>query len=305
MTSPDDARLRSLLDASFDALCAHAVRDFVDPDAALDALDAVALPARVRYWNERLWIPLRTRVLTRMGTSSATVGDALPDAMRARMLARAGGPAPLPRKVVDELIGSDKVREAVRATLFETLSSFVQKAASTLTEKGGAAAPSGGLRGALGFGAKMAGSMLGGLGEGIQTQLQDRVKDFVDGAVATAQQRLSERLRSDETAKALGKRRAKFVDGVFRSAESDAAKRAATAPWKDIDEDTPEVLAHNLARPDVRAALRDEVGAIRDALGDDTVGDVLDAMGLRDHLRARWVTLGTPIAKALLDRESP
>lgn len=281
-------------DELFDRVCALRARDLVDADRALDALDVVAHTERAGRLAARFAIPLRERVLTRMAGSDVTLGAWLPDDVRAAARAEAAKPLPLPRRAVEDAVGSEKVRDAVRTMLQESLTNFVQKAGSALNERGGGGG--GALRGVLGFGAKAAGKVLGGIGEEIQHQLQDRVRDFVDGAVASVQARIVERLTSDDTAKALGARRQKVFDTVAATPEREAARRLRKADWPRIDAEGPRVLAHNVARPEVRAFVRDELTQLAADLGDETVGDVLDAFGLREHAREVFRQVG-----ALLD----
>lgn len=283
-------------DELFDRVCALRARDLVDTDRALSALDALAAPDRARDLAARFWIPLRGRVLARMDQSDVKLGAWMPDDVRAAARDEMGKPLPLPRRAVEDAVGSEKVRDAVRTMLQESLTNFVQKAGSALNDRADKSSGGGALRGVLGFGAKAAGKMLGGIGEEIQHQLQDRVRDFVDGAVASVQSRIVERLTSDDTAKTLGKRRQKLYDAVVDAPEREAARRVRKADWARIDADSPKVLAHNLARPEVRDFVRAELAQLTTDLGDQTVGDVLDALGLRDHARAVFAQVG-----ALLD----
>ena len=285
-----DADLLSLLDDSFERLCAQPVGAFIDPEAALAALDHLGDPERVAHWNERLWVPLRDRLIDRAAKSDVKLRDWLPEEAAARIVERAGRPRPLPPKMVDELVASDRVRDGVKATLTEALTSFVQKAGSG----GGAAAAVGGgmLRGALSFGAKAAGKMLGGVGEEIQRQLMDRVGDFVDGAMSNVQQRIAERLKSEETSKALGKRWGAGVAKALEGTEANGAKRLRRVAWAEIDAMAPAVVAHNAQRAALRATLAEELVAVGADLSGETVGSLLDAAGLRDMAHAQWRRVG-------------
>ena len=288
MEAPD-ADLLALLDDSFDRLCAQPVGAFIDPEAALATIDLLADPARLAHWNDRLVVPLRDRLIDRAAKSDVKLRDWLPEAAAARIVERAGRPRPLPPKMVDELVASERVRDGVKATLTEALTSFVQKASAG----GGAAAVGGGmLRGALSFGAKAAGKMLGGVGEEIQRQLMDRVGDFVDGAMSNVQQRIAERLKSEETSKALGKRWGAGVAKALEGTEANGAKRLRRVAWAEIDAMAPAVVAHNAQRAALRATIAEELVAVTADLEGETVGSLLDAMGLRELAREQWHRLG-------------
>jgi hypothetical protein len=148
------------------------------------------------------------------------------------------------------------------------------------------------LRGALSFGAKAAGKMLGGVGEEIQRQLMDRVGDFVDGAMSNVQQRIAERLKSEETAKALGRRWGAGVAKALDGTEAQGAKRLRRVAWAEVDAMAPAVVAHNAQRAPLRAAIAEELVALAADLEGETVGSLLDGLGLRETMHAQWRKVG-------------
>ena len=175
----------------------------------------------------------------------------------------------------------------------ETLSSFIAKAFSVT--------PGGrGLRGAIGFGAKAAGGLFGGIGEGIQRHLEDRVRDFVDAGVAMMQKSVAQRLTSDDTARLLGKRRRAAFLELLGQPESQLARFVKKTPWEALDAMVPALVAHNLARAEVRQALREEVAAAVAELSTQTVGELLDELGLRAAVAEAVRTHGLPLARAFL-----
>lgn len=293
MNAPDDAETRALLDLFFDHLCAQPVTAFLDADRLLAALDAVTEPERAVRWQERYLRPMRVRWIETAAKSEVLLGAWLPDDVTARLRELLGKPAPLPRKWIDEFVANERVRDAVRTMMFDALTNFVQKASATLQDVGrdkDKDKSAGGLRGALGWGARaagsVAGSVLGNIGEEIQSRLQDRVRDFVDGAVAGIQTKIADRLKSEETAKAIGKRRVKAFEKFLATTESEASRQALKTPWTEIDAMVPKVIAHNMARDAVRAAVRTEVAEAMKSLANETVGSWLDDAGLREIARA-------------------
>lgn len=278
-----DDLLRELLDLGFDHACERPVSQLIDAERVLAALDAVTEPERSAKWHARLLKPMRARLLDRASKSAVTMGQWLPADAVETLRARLGKPAPIPRAWIDEMVANERVRDAVRAMLSESLSTFIQKASTTLTEN--KAAGSGGIRGALGWGARAAGSVLGGIGEEIQGRLQDRVKDYVDGAVANVQTRIAERLRSEETARAIGQRRLKIFEKFLKTTEAEAVKNASKTPWDELDAVTPRLAHHNLARAEVREAVRAELDAALAELSTETLGSILDQLGLRAQMR--------------------
>ncbi len=283
MPDLSDDQLRALIDLTYDHACTRPVGELVDVERVMRAVDTLAEPDRVRRWHTRLWAPMRLRLLERASKSTVTMAAWLPQPAIDGLRARLSKPAYIPRSWIDEAVANERVRDAVRAMLSESISGFIAKASTALTEN--KSAGSGGLRGAIGWGARAAGSVLGGLGEEVQQRLQERARDFVDGAVGTVQARIAERLRSEETAKALGARRLKAFEKFLKTTEAEAVRGSARVPWADLDAVAPTVLAHNLARSEVRDAVRDELRAVLDALATETVGSLLDDAGLRETVR--------------------
>jgi hypothetical protein len=265
------------------------VSDFVDVDRLLAAVDAAAEPSRVARAVERLAKPLRARVLDRLRASSLPLGVWLPEPVRDAIAMLLAHPAPIPRALVDKVVADEHVRESARAMLQEALSSFIHKAFSVT--------PGGrGLRGMIGLGARAAGGLFGGIGEEIQRQLEERVRDFVDGGVAMLQKRVAQQLTSEDTARQLGKRRRAIFLDLLKQPESQLARWTKRTPWDALDAMVPAIVAHNLARAEVRAALRDELAAVVAELSTQTIGELLDELGLRqiaaDAVRAHGLVLG-------------
>ena len=191
------------------------------------------------------------------------------------------------------MVADEHVRDSARAMMQETLSSFIAKAF--------AVTPGGrGLRGVIGFGARAAGGLFGGIGEEIQRQLQERVRDFVDGGVGMMQKSVAQRLTSADTARLLGKRRRAGFLALIAEPESQIARFTKKTPWEALDAMLPALVAHNLARAEVRAALREEVAAAAAELSTQTIGELLDELGLRGAVAEAVRAHGLPLARTFL-----
>jgi len=284
----DDAALTRFLDAAFAFACQRRVAELVDVDRLLAALDTAAEPSRVARLVARLGAPARARVLERLRASSLPLGVWLPDPVRDAILAMLAQPAPIPRALVDKVVADEHVRDSARAMLQEALSSFIHKAFSVT--------PGGrGLRGVIGLGARAAGGLFGGIGEEIQRQLEERVRDFVDGGVAMLQKRVAQQLTSADTARLLGKRRRAMFLELLGQPESLLPKLVKKTPWDALDAMVPALVAHNLARAELRAAVREELAAVVSELSTQTIGELVDELGLRaalaESVRAHGVLL--------------
>ncbi|WP_434299122.1 hypothetical protein [Corallococcus exiguus] len=295
MSELDDAALLELLDLTFDALCASRVSDWVDPDRVLAAVDLSLTPERVTGWHARLGVPMRTRLLARAAKSRIKMGAWLPAEATASLTALLGQPVHLPRKAIDEMVASEQVRETVRTTLQETLSSLVSKVIA-----GAPGAGVSGLRDALSWGARAAASAGKGILGGLGGSLQDRVREVIDGSMALVQRRIAERLASEETARALGARRQKVFLSTLEKTEAEAAQALGRVPHEHLDSLGPQVLAHNLARPEVREGLKAELHAVLEDLSRHTVGELLEQAGLREAPRQWLHAHGLPFARTLV-----
>lgn len=114
------------------------------------------------------------------------------------------------------------------------------------------------------------------------------------------QGKIAERLTSEETAKALGARRKKFVQALLKKTEADAAKSVKKAPHDKLDPLLPKILAHNLARPEVREALVGELHEVRKDLSGNTLGELLELAGLRDFARETLHIQALPVTRSLV-----
>ena len=280
--SVDEAALSELADAAFAFLCERTVGELIDTDTIMDGIDRALTAPRIGMLLARLIAPARERWLSRLRASEQPLSVWLPETARELLANLLGAPQPIPRALVDEMVASERVREAVRTMLLESLSSVIARSFS--------AAPGGrGLRGMIGFGARAAGaagrSLFGGLGDELQRQLEERVREFVDGGVQMVQKRLAERLKSEETARLLGEhRRRAFLDLLARP-HSQAGKFLAKLPHALTDGLLPVAVPHNLARPELRAALRTELDAALAELSAKPIGALLDELGLRELAR--------------------
>ena len=295
MSKLDDASLLEQLDTAFDTLCATRVSDWVDPDRVLAAIDLALTPERVTSWHARLGVPLRTRLLARAAASHVKLGAWLPAEVTASLTTLLGKPVHLPRKAIDEMVASEQVRETVRTTLQETLSSLVSKVIAGAPGVGGG----GGLRDALSWGARAAASAGKGILGGLGGSLQDRVREVIDGSMALVQRRIADRLASEDTARALGARRQKIFLSTLEKTEAEAGQALGQVPHEQIDGLLPQVIAHNLARSEVREGLKAELHAVVEELSRHTVGELLDQAGLRDATRQWLHAHGLPFARTL------
>jgi hypothetical protein len=268
----DDAALTQFLDAAFDYLCTRRVGELIDADRLMAAVDTATAPERTTRFIGRFIAPARARLLARARESKLLLGVWLPAPAKEALAQMLGTPAPIPREIIDEIVHSEKVRHDVREMLLESISNVVTKAFSVAP--GGKAA-----RGVLGFGARAAGGLF---------NIEDRLKDVVDVGVAIVLKRLGEDLRSEDTARLIGKQRRRGFLALLGRSEAEAARFLDRIPHAILDALAPGLLAHNLARTEVREAVRVEILAALAELDTQTIGELLEEAGLRQTIRD-WI----------------
>lgn len=296
---PNDAQLAELIDLGIDHLYATRLSAFLDVPTIMKGVDEVVKPDVIARLQTRFLVPGRARVLAAMRASSVTLGDWLPDDAKAKIEEALAEPKPIPQAIIDEVVNSEKIRDDVRALLTDTISGFVQKAANVGdAATGGVGSVLG--KSPLGGFAAAGKNLLGGLGEGIQKQLQGRVREFVDGSVAAVQQKIGDKLASEETAKAMGQRAKLGFRRALTRTEADVEKLVQQGTPERFDPLVPGIVAHNAARAALRDAVTSELTAVLAELETQTIGELLADAGLAALVRETLRTRGLPIAKTFV-----
>lgn len=291
----DDARLHR----AFDHLIGLRAKDLVDVPDVMAWISRVTTKERVA-WGQRLFAtPIRKRLEERGSFSEVSLGAWLPADKTEAIAKILERPAPVPERIVDDVVRSEKVRDEVRSTLHDSLTGFLKKGLGET----GAGRPAAGLRGALGIGARaLAGAgkeLLGNLGEEVQQQLHNRARDFVDGSVEAVQERIAKKLRSPEIAEALGRHRRAVFEELLGRKESEAAEAAKEVPWDDIEALVPDLVQHAVGRPEVQEIIEAELRRAIDILSEKTGREWLDELDLRDEARASFLIAMRPIVRVL------
>lgn len=299
----DDAALAKLLDFSFDFLCTRRVSELVDADRVIAAIDEIVTEPRAAAYHRRITVPMRERLVERAKASTVLIGAWLPEAAKDRIAELLGRPEPIPQKWIDDAVASEAVRDQIRDALRDSISNFIKNAGSSISGGGGGGGSAGGaLMGAFGIGARAFGAagkaVLGGFGDELQKQMQDRVKDFVDGAVGGVQDRIAKKLADPKTAEEIGRRRKKGFLKMLERTEAEAAKLFAKGPHAEIDALTPSVVVHNAKRAELREVIKSEVAAVVAELSTQTIGELLDEVGAREILRTSAHAHVLPLMKA-------
>jgi hypothetical protein len=285
----DDAALTRFLDDVFDFACERRLDEVIDVDAVIAAVDLALTRERVDRFGARFVLPAIRRAIDRAAESDLPLARLLPQPVIDTLKGWLGRPVHVPKWVIDEIVTSEAVRDEVREMLEEAVAQAIKDGLAG----GGLAA------GMLGLGAKAAGaaaSRIFGSAE-LQRGVEGRMRDMLGRGVALAQRRIAKRLASRDTAKALGKRRKRLFLRLLERPEREVARVADGVPWQDVLSLAGPIVAHNLAREEVRAALRVEIHVVLRELSTQTIGRLLDDHGLREWARGLVRARGAPLVR--------
>ncbi len=244
---------------------------------------------------ERHMRPGWERNLARCEETQDTLGNALPDDVRARIPRLILETRPPKSKWAKNAVDPKLLRELLSPVLQEFLLGFARKL--PIPGKGGHSTPtedtsrSGfGLRNRLKQSASKraekfveAGkTVLGGLSAEVERQIQTAAKDFSTSAEEDIRRALLDRIRSQEGRELLRQIVEQAVAHVLDTPLAEMNKDVESLPWDDIWALVPPITEHNRDRDHVVAAIRDELEAALEVEGERTVRELLDESGLLD-----------------------
>jgi hypothetical protein len=282
----------ALVGAGFDFALAQPVRTYVDPERLLGHLDR-ALDERVveAYLRDHVR-PFFDREAERAVARDDRVGDWLTAEAQAELRALAAKPVEFDRRFLEGLVKQDSVRHMLRSVIEETLDRFVQSVKQGLSTVSG---------GRLGGGKGLLGGITGGITGQFEQLLQRAVGSFVGGSMNLMLERLVAILSSPETARQLGRSKLQAYDAAVKTPTRKVAKSALKAPLDDLLETVPGLIAHNLARPEVRVGIVAEVEAFLAIEGERPVGDLLADEDAVAALRGEVVEVAGPLLSAFAE----
>lgn len=280
--------VRPLIEQLFDHAAAQPIGTLVDTEVLLRhverGLDAEAGVVE-KVWR-RFVVPARERLLAAHESSQRLLGAAFPDAVRAELAELLAAPATIPRGWVKRVVSSPEFHAEVKSQLEETL----REVTSEIFGKRGA----GGLAAFARAGAAVGKGLFGGLG------VEERLGDAAAAALHRLEKRIVHLAASPKSAKRAGEMRKKLFLALLGRTEADAVTLARRAPHAALDALVGSFVAHNLARPEVRAAILSETRAFLAGLAPQTIGDLLRELGLYDRAREAWIDLAVPFATGFL-----
>jgi hypothetical protein len=282
----------ALVGILFDFAIDQPVARYVEPEKVLGHVERALQPAFVERWVRDHLRPWLDRERTRAHARGDVVKDWLTPEAIAELRSFAARPVKLNKAFLEGLVKQDAVRHMLRGIVEETLDRFV-----TMMKPGGSG---GGLVGAMGRGAfGIAGSLgkgvLGGISGQIESQLRGAIGGFLDSSMSFLLDRVVALASSPDTAARLGRMNLTGFDEALKVKTGRVADGVHQAPLDDLLGTLPELLAHNIARPELRDGLLDEVRAWLEVEGARTVRQILDEAGATQHWRDEIVAVGGPL----------
>jgi hypothetical protein len=283
-----------LVDLAYDHLVALKVGELMDFDAvANDILDVFAGDAP-GILLDRHAESFLTFERTRVTDTGETLGSALPqvivDGIEDRMNRRMTLPKGFGRDIVDPAF----IRNLVTGSLTETLENFLTKLpiiGGNDDKSAGGSSSSGGLLGSIARkGAKRlqdAGSALSGIGAGLQETLKGQARDFAAQSADRLKQGIVDGFQSKDSRGALKAMRKRALDAVLNLKQCDLHVMLDDPDLTTQIIWAKEFLKHNLARPEIHAALKEQIVAGLKRDEDRTLGEILKDAGLDEIAQER------------------
>ena len=271
--------LGQLARLSVDEVLARRVDELVTPETLLEAMDACWADEQVNAAAiQRYLKPGAERERARAAASQERVAVCLPEATADELIRLLQEPFPMDPEIVQELVDQKAVRSMLGSVLREAIVGFVSR-----SKKVPGLSSATDLVGALGRRASK--GILGGVGRGIERQLDKHVTEFVDQSMARLTRKLADLVLSDKGQRLLGNMRANLARKALKTRVAFYYDEAAKVPADEAWALVPPILAHNLARPEIREALLGEVKASLERDGALTAAQLLRELGSEQQVR--------------------
>lgn len=283
--SPEAAR--SLAAVALDVLEATPLEQ-VAPKARLSALLQALAEGLLR---SGALAPELTRAVDRavralQQAPTSRLEQTVPAALRHALRDVVARPVSPDRRAVLTVMDREPVRELVRALLLDAVLDFGRKAS----------APVAGMAKGLGSLAKLAGGTLrsqgplgglvGAVSDEVERQLERRAQEFVDAALGGIFGKVADLLSDPKRAGEAAELRLAFFDGALELTHGQLARELMNADVAGATHALQQALAQVVAGDEGRALVERAVDAVLVQLQGQTVGQALDAWGLRAAVRA-------------------
>jgi hypothetical protein len=288
--------LRQLVELSVDELLGRRVDELVDTGLVLKTVETCLRRSVTAEVIERTLKPAAARERERARLSGERVKAWWPGPAAAELLRVLRLPFPLNPRSVESLVDQGAVRSMLGAVLQEAIVGFATRAKLPGLSRGAELAAALGRRAGKG--------LLGGVGKGIEKQVERAASEFVEQSMSRLTRKLAELLVSDAGLRLQGTLRAELMERAMQARVSYYYEELAKLPADDLWALLPPVIAHNLERPEILAALEGEVQAFLQREGPRPAGDLLADLGIARQVRDLAVRAALPQARRIVDTDA-
>ena len=289
--------LEALVTLGVDTVLAQPVGELVDVEWIMGAVDAGLSEGITSQVIARYLEPAAGRERTRGEASGERVDAWIPAEQVPAMLALMRRPFPINPDIVQDLVDQGAVRSMVGAVVQEALLGFMQLSAKVPGLSGAA-----NLMGALG---RQAGKgLFGGARKGIEDKMEQRIKEFMDQSMVRLTGKIVELASSDAGLRLQGEMRADLLGKALGTRLSFYYEELAKLPAPEMWALIPPLIAHNLARPELRDALENELRLGLELEAKKTALELLTELGIADQTRELILKRANPLASKIVEDEA-
>jgi len=283
--SGEDSASWQLLTLAVDDLLETPGKELLDPELLVDHLLIALRSEGPKLSADRhLEVALECE-RDRVSKSGEILGVAVPEEVVAGIEARLGRPTDFPKGFGKDIVDPAFIRQLIAGALAETLEAFLGK----LPFGGGGKDGDSGLLGSIARkGAsrlKSASSALSSIGAGMQDGLKRQAKEFAQQSADVLKQGVIDRFNSKENKVVLKEMRRRAVDAVLGLQFSDIHAFADDPGIETLREWGDLILQHNLKRPEIEEALREQVKLALGREEDRTIKEWLVEHDLYESVR--------------------
>jgi hypothetical protein len=299
LREPSSASLHALVELLIEAALARPIETAIDPDRVVALAVTTLERSRIEAALAKLGRPAWERQRALLARRGDRVGDWLPEGGRAVLEEVVVGARTPSGEWTRGLVDPSDVRELIAPVLQDTLLTFARKLplVGNVADAEGPARAAGKLFGMARELAQTVGEkaseragkladigrgVLGGLGGEMEKRVVQAAREYSQSAVEPLETAFVARLRSDEGREILARIRSRVIDRVLAARAADVLADLDTLPRAPLDALIAQAIAFGVRRPETAEMLRAEVAAFVAEHDGKTVGEVLDAWGLRE-----------------------
>jgi len=291
-----DGPLEELVALGVDTVLDQPVGELVDAAWIVRAVDAGLSEGVTSQVIDRYLRPAAGRERHRGAATEEKVRAWVPEDRVPEIMELMRRPFPINPDIVQDMVDQGAVRSLVGAVVQEAIIGFVQ-----LTGKVPGLAGATSLVG--GLGKKMGKGLLGGMGKGLEKGMEQRVKDFLDDSMARLTGKIVEFASSEGSLKLQGEMRADLFKKALGTRMSFYYEELAKLPAEEMWALVPAFISHNLARPELRQALENELRLGLEKEAKKTARELLTELGTLDETRALILDRANPLAHTIVETQ--